>query len=231
MASQGSRDLWVFAYGSLMWRPGFAVASAIPARVEGYRRAFCVYSIHYRGTPERPGLVLGLARGGGCDGLALRVRPEDADAVRRYLRARELIYGVYREEVVEARLEGGSAEAVRALAYVADTRHPSFAGDLAIGRQVSIIRTARGAAGANLTYLAETHARLARFGVRQRDLERLMIATGLGGLDGRRDAELEMAAVAEARAAAFAGRPSPARPIRPPSRHGFAFRTVIGGGG
>src|SRR5215470_16603979 len=94
---RADHDLWVFAYGSLMWRPAFAFAEARRARLTGYHRAFCIYSVHHRGTPERLGLVLGLDRGGVCEGVAYRVPATDAVAVRAYLRAREQVSGVYRE--------------------------------------------------------------------------------------------------------------------------------------
>ncbi len=81
------QDIWVFAYGSLMWNPGFAYAEARPARLMGYHRAFCIYSVHYRGTQKRPGLVLGLDRGGTCDGIAYRLAPEIAAETLAYLRA------------------------------------------------------------------------------------------------------------------------------------------------
>jgi cation transport protein ChaC len=93
-------ETWIFGYGSLMWNPGFAFAEARPARLTGYHRAFCIYSIHYRGTERQPGLVLGLDRGGVCDGIAFRLAPEQRQAVLNYVRRRELIYGVYREALV-----------------------------------------------------------------------------------------------------------------------------------
>ena len=81
-----------------MWRPGFAYEEARRARLIGYRRCFCIYSVHHRGTPERPGLVLGLDRGGACEGIAYRISAANvADRRVAYLRARELINGVYRE--------------------------------------------------------------------------------------------------------------------------------------
>ena len=106
----GGGDLWVFGYGSLMWNPGFAHAEARPARVYGYHRAFCLYSEHYRGTEARPGLVLGLNRGGSCRGRAFRVPAHDADAAMEYLIAREM-YGhevdVYQLQWHRVALEGG----------------------------------------------------------------------------------------------------------------------------
>ena len=84
-------DLWVFGYGSLMWRPGFTFAEARPARLHGAHRALCVWSVAHRGTPAHPGLVLGLDRGGSCRGVAFRITPESGDSVMAYLRQRELI--------------------------------------------------------------------------------------------------------------------------------------------
>ena len=88
-------DLWIFGYGSLMWRPGFDYVERLPVRLHGYHRAFCVWSHRYRGTPERPGLVLGLDRGGSCLGIAYRIAPEKQDTVLAYLHEREMITGVY----------------------------------------------------------------------------------------------------------------------------------------
>ncbi len=76
VARSNERPLWVFAYGSLMWNPGFAVRETRPARLHGFHRAFCIYSEHYRGTPEKPGLILGLLAGGSCRGLAHRLPSE-----------------------------------------------------------------------------------------------------------------------------------------------------------
>src|ERR1700750_1382885 len=90
-------DLWVFGYGSLMWRPGFEFIEQVPARLIGEHRALCVYSFVHRGTPEKPGLVLGLDRGGACRGIAFRVAEENRSSTVEYLRAREQTTNVYRE--------------------------------------------------------------------------------------------------------------------------------------
>src|SRR5271156_1644986 len=119
-AERESGDLWVFGYGSLMWRPGFDYLESVPARLVGLHRALCVFSFVHRGTPERPGLVLGLDRGGMCRGIAVRVA-----AVRRaetidYLRSREQVTTVYLETVRRIELEDGQKRKVRALCYIVD---------------------------------------------------------------------------------------------------------------
>src|SRR5579863_4521013 len=118
-------DLWVFGYGSLMWRPGFAFVERRPAIVRGYHRALCVYSHVHRGTPESPGLVLGLDRGGSCKGVAFRVREEDALATVAYLRQGEQVTLVYRELHLRAQLDDGRG--VTALSYAVDRTHGQYA--------------------------------------------------------------------------------------------------------
>ena len=111
-------DFWVFGYGSLMWRPGFDYLEAHRARLSGYRRSLCIRSHVYRGTPERPGLVLGLERGGSCLGMAFRVCGSRAEEVMAYLRAREMMNRVYHEKRLPVRLDGGPT--VEAGRYLAD---------------------------------------------------------------------------------------------------------------
>src|SRR5512145_1517750 len=97
-------DLWVFGYGSLMWQPGFAFVENVPGRLWGWRRSLCIYSTIYRGTPEEPGLVLGLEPGGSCRGIAFRVAAAQADETLAYLRDREMRTNVYREILAPIRL-------------------------------------------------------------------------------------------------------------------------------
>src|SRR5690606_31673486 len=95
-------DFWVFGYGSLMWNPGFPYQESVQAQIFGYRRSLCIHSHVHRGTPENPGLVLGLDRGGSCRGIAFRVSHEDRHEVLAYLRERELVTHVYKEKVLSA---------------------------------------------------------------------------------------------------------------------------------
>lgn len=173
-----AQDIWVFAYGSLMWNPGFPFAAAHPALLTGYHRAFCVYSVYYRGTPERPGLVLGLDRGGTCQGLALRVRARDGADVLAYLRRREQITGIYRETRVPLELTRHVGKTVSAYAFVVERCHPGYAPALTATRQAQIIRAARGRAGPNLDYALQTIAQLHRMGRPQADLDRLSVKLG-----------------------------------------------------
>ncbi|OCW58272.1 gamma-glutamylcyclotransferase [Hoeflea olei] len=168
-------DFWVFGYGSLMWRPGFDHEETRQARLFGYHRALCVRSFVHRGTPERPGLVLGLDRGGSCHGVAFRVRSENREAVLAYLRARELVTLVYVETVRRIRLDSG--EHVRALTYVVDRAHPQYAGGLTVDDALAGVRGARGQSGPNEEYVLNTVAHLCALGIRDLHLE--AIAGGL----------------------------------------------------
>src|SRR5262249_50235237 len=126
--SMSEGNLWVFGYGSLMWRPGFAYARRSKALLRGWRRSLCVFSHVYRGSPEQPGLVLGLDRGGACPGVAFEVDGALREATIRYLREREQVTAVYLERVAPVTLECG--ERVLAVTYVADRLHDQYAGRL-----------------------------------------------------------------------------------------------------
>jgi glutathione-specific gamma-glutamylcyclotransferase len=170
--------LWVFGYGSLMWRPGFGYEEVRRATLMGFRRCFCIYSMHHRGTPDRPGLVLGLDRGGVCHGLAFRVMPEQRVATLDYLRAREQVSGVYRETLVPVMLDGEQGREVLALSFIVERAHPSYAGQLSLDEQARLIRGARGISGANLDYLINTLAHLDSLGIREPELTRVLARIG-----------------------------------------------------
>jgi glutathione-specific gamma-glutamylcyclotransferase len=162
-------DLWVFGYGSLMWRPGFAYSFRCKAMLRRWRRSLCIYSHIYRGTPDRPGLVLGLDRGGACPGVAFRVEARLREPTIRYLREREQVTAVYVELMVPVELESG--ERVSAITYVADRLHPQYAGRLTREAMLERVRNGSGASGDNADYVTETHDHLLAIGVRDRDLE------------------------------------------------------------
>ncbi|MDR4306315.1 gamma-glutamylcyclotransferase [Chelatococcus sambhunathii] len=156
-------DLWVFAYGSLMWRPGFEAVEQLRAVVDGYHRAMCIESHRHRGTPERPGLVLGLDEGGSCCGVAFRVEAAAAAAALAYLRERELVTGVYDERMLPARLADGRT--VSALAYVVNRAHAQYVGRLTPEETLSRISGSVGLAGPNPDYVLNTARELDRLGV------------------------------------------------------------------
>ena len=154
-------DLWIFGYGSLMWNPGFAHCGAEPALLRGWHRSFCVYSRRYRGTPERPGLVLGLDRGGACRGMAFRVnRPAIADALT-YLWEREMSGGIY--DMREVRVYGAAGE-MTAHAFTVRRSHPGYAGRLSIDETARLILQGLGGRGPCREYLENTVRQLERLG-------------------------------------------------------------------
>jgi cation transport protein ChaC len=175
----GSEDLWVFGYGSLMWHPGFAFIERVPARLIGLHRALCVYSFVHRGTPERPGLVLGLDRGGMCRGIAFRVASASRATTVAYLRAREQVTTVYLETVRRIELEEEARRQVRALCFIVDRSHVQYAGRLTLADCVHHVRQGHGRSGANRDYVLETVQALEALGYRETDLH--LIAERLKG--------------------------------------------------
>jgi cation transport protein ChaC len=170
---QGADDLWVFAYGSLMWRPGFAFRQRFNARLVGAHRALCVYSFVHRGTPERPGLVLGLDRGGNCRGIAYRIAAAKRAATIDYLRAREQVTLVYRESWRAVWIEDDPKQRVPALCYMVDRGHRQYAGRLTLAQQLHYVRQGHGRSGANRDYVIETVKALEALGYRDGELHRL----------------------------------------------------------
>jgi cation transport protein ChaC len=172
-------DLWVFGYGSLIWRPGFLFAERVPARLFGLHRALCVYSFVHRGTPERPGLVLGLDTGGACRGVAYRVDASRRAETIAYLRGREQVTRVYRETQRSVMLLTQPERRVTALLYIVDHSHPQYAGRLKLEEQLHHVRQGVGQSGANRDYVLSTVQALEALGYRDHDLH--LLAQRLGG--------------------------------------------------
>jgi glutathione-specific gamma-glutamylcyclotransferase len=166
-------DLWVFGYGSLMWRPGFEYCERVEARLTGAHRSLCVYSFVHRGTPERPGLVLGLDRGGACQGIAFRVAAAERAKTVTYLRGREQVTGVYRETARRILLKSEPHRQVAALCYVVDRGHRQYAGHLPLEEQLRHIRQGHGVSGPNRDYVIATVAALEALGLRETELHLL----------------------------------------------------------
>lgn len=169
MRSRTGGDLWVFGYGSLMWNPGFAHVERHVGRLNGYHRALCVYSTVHRGTAERPGLVLGLDRGGACRGHAFRVADREAEGALAYLREREQVTAVYLEKRLAVRLDDGRA--IEAVAYVVDRSHRQYAGRLAREDVLRLVREGRDKSGRNPDYVLATRDHLVELGVHDAMLE------------------------------------------------------------
>jgi cation transport protein ChaC len=166
-------DLWVFGYGSLMWRPGFEFIEQVPARLIGEHRALCVYSFDHRGTPEKPGLVLGLDRGGACRGIAFRVAAKLVDHTVDYLRGREQTTNVYREVMRSVWLENEARQRVSALAYVVDRGHVQYAGRLSMAEQLRYVQQGHGRSGNNRDYVLSTVKSIEAQGFRDAQLHQL----------------------------------------------------------
>jgi len=167
-------DLWVFGYGSLMWSPGFRHAEQRAGLVRGYHRALCILSNRYRGTPERPGLVMGLCRGGSCWGMTFRV---PAARVRRVLGAlwkREMLNRVYVPTLVPVTV--GPKRRIRALAFVADTSHRQFVRELDLHGRARLVAQGIGQRGRCVDYIRNTLEHMLALGVNDPHLARVLEA-------------------------------------------------------
>ncbi len=172
-SDQAGNDFWVFGYGSLMWRPDFAFLERRSARLVGAHRALCVYSFVHRGTPEKPGLVLGLDRGGNCRGIAYRVAAGNRTDTLRYLREREQTTMVYREVSRTVWLDDDPQQSVQALCYMVDRGHPQYAGRLPLERQLHFVRQGHGRSGVNRDYVLDAVKEIERQGFRDDELHLL----------------------------------------------------------
>ena len=164
-------DFWVFGYGSLMWNPGFETLERQRASLFGLHRSFCIYSWVHRGTPENPGLVLGLDKGGSCKGIALKAPGEKREEIIRYLREREQVTSVYLECWRKVHLEDN--QQVPALVYRVDPNHQQYAAGLSVERQISIIGRSHGKSGPNVEYVLSTVEHLRESKIRDHTLEQI----------------------------------------------------------
>ena len=168
-----NEDLWIFGYGSLMWRPGFENLGIEDAQLFGYHRAFCVTSIVHRGTKENPGLVLGLDRGGSCRGKGILCPAAIREPVIDYLYRREMVTSVYQPRMVQIKLVKTGAMAP-ALTFVADPCHAQYCGKPTVEEAARIIARAHGRGGPNRDYLQSTIEHLDEFGINDGPLHRIM---------------------------------------------------------
>ena len=164
-------EFWVFGYGSLMWNPGFEFEERMRARIYGFRRSLCVRSHVHRGTPEQPGLVMGLDRGGSCLGVAFRVSPSGREEVLDYLRRRELVTNVYLERWMPVTLS--DRRQVKAVTYVVDRNHQQYAGMLDVDAAAQIVCVSHGQSGPNPAYVFNTLAHMKDMGIRDPWLEKV----------------------------------------------------------
>jgi cation transport protein ChaC len=182
-------DLWIFGYGSLMWAPGFRASERAVAIARGYHRSPCILSHRYRGTPEKPGLVMGLCRGGSCWGIAFRVPAARVRRVLGLLWRREMLNKVYRPTLipvlVSSARRGGRARRLRALAFVADTAHRQFVRELDLRGRARLVAQGVGERGPCVDYIRNTLEHMLALGLNDAHLARVLdLATGLSQ-DGR----------------------------------------------
>lgn len=157
-----------------MWRPDFAVTAARPARLDGYHRRLSVFSHHYRGTPECPGLVLGLDEGGFCEGLLYDVAEENWPDVIAKVRQREMLGDVYNEMILPVRVFN-TTHKHSAVTYVANRQSAQFAQEMPIEKLLGFIEQGQGAMGSCRQYVTNTILHLRQLGIYDEGLERLAV--------------------------------------------------------
>ncbi len=172
------RGVWVFGYGSLMWRPNFHYDFKVQGRCVGVQRSFCVYSVYHRGSYKQPGLVLGLRGGGVCDGVLYHVPANRVRDALSNLRKREQVTLVYREAFRRVEFADGSKRQASALCYLADEGHAQYARQLSVGKKAAIIKRARGQSGTNIDYLTKTLSHLDKLGIADEELRRILVLSG-----------------------------------------------------
>jgi glutathione-specific gamma-glutamylcyclotransferase len=166
------RDLWIFGYGSLMWRPEFRYEHKSVGLLRGYHRALCILSTRYRGTSRKPGLVMGLCRGGSCWGMAFRIPSERIPRVLEKLWEREMLRRVYEPRLVPVRVENGRR--VRALAFVADAAHPQYVRELDLNGRAQLVAQGIGQRGPCTEYIRRTLEHMYELGVTDPHLAKVL---------------------------------------------------------
>ena len=170
----------IFAYGSLMWRPDFEYESSVSAIITGYHRRLSIISHHYRGTVERPGLVLGLDDGGSCVGVLYKVSPANWPEVLAYIRKRELVSEAYREVVKTVQLVDQPVS-VEAITYVVNHGHPQFFAPQPMAKTLAMIMQGHGMAGSCVDYIFNTVTHLRGLGIHEAELEMLVTHLPVSG--------------------------------------------------
>ena len=166
-----NQSVWIFGYGSLMWNPAIHVAERRFARVHGFHRSFCLWTPLGRGSPDNPGMVLGLKPGGSCNGVALRLAPDMVESETQILWRREMFAGVYKPRWLLAHTEHGSLQTI---AFTMDTTHQRYARGVSSALTVRALATAEGRLGSSYEYLASTVAHLDELGVGDGAMHRLL---------------------------------------------------------
>ena len=176
--AENAGAFWVFGYGSLMWRPDFPHLETTNAVCHGYHRELCISSVRYRGTPERPGLVLGLDRGGTCRGRAFRIAEDAVASVVAILHEREMTTAVYRPTWLKLRLENGRR--VQGYGFVARRDHVQYRGTLPPEEAARLVRESAGSMGPNVDYVRNTLDHLRAIGLDDRKLARILKLVEIG---------------------------------------------------
>ena len=173
---KNTNDIWLFAYGSLLWNPNFKFIEAKPALLRGYHRSLCIYSFRYRGTPNKPGLVMGLDHGGACRGIAYRVAEKQAKSVLQEVDKREMTYRVYIRKKLSLKLYEVRklSHSVLGFAYIVNRNGSQYASKLGVVDTLRLIRQGHGSMGSSLDYLEKTISHLDSIGLPDRKLELLL---------------------------------------------------------
>jgi cation transport protein ChaC len=173
LAEDAENCRYIFAYGSLIWNPGFGFVERAMAKLSGYHRSLCIFSNHYRGTTEKPGLVLGLDMGGTCNGVVYRIEDSHWLDVLNYVRKRELLSGVYREVIREVRLRDQDRTEL-ALTYVVNRQHSQYAGKLEVDDIAKYVEQGHGSSGSSKDYVEKTLHALRDFGIEEKKLKSVL---------------------------------------------------------